>query len=37
MAVEILEHDLGVPIRELNGSDIAFDVHLRRVPNPVTT
>jgi uncharacterized HhH-GPD family protein len=31
MAVEILERDLGVPIRELHGSDIAYDVHVRRV------
>lgn len=31
MAVEILERDLGVPIREMTGSDIAYDVHVRRV------
>ena len=31
MAVEILERDLGVPVRELSGSDIAYDVHVRRV------
>lgn len=31
MAVEILERDLKVPIRELTGSDIAYDVHVRRV------
>lgn len=31
MAVEILERDLGVDVRELSGSDIAFDVHVRRV------
>ena len=31
MAVEILERDLRVPVRELDGSDIAFDVHVRRV------
>lgn len=31
MAVEILERDLGVEIRELQGSDIAYDVHVRRV------
>ncbi len=31
MAVELLERDLGVEIRELDGSDIAFDVHIRRV------
>ena len=31
MAVEILERDLGVPIRELHGSDIAYDIHVRRV------
>lgn len=31
MAVEILERDLRVPIRELGGSDIAYDVHVRRV------
>lgn len=31
MAVEILERDLGVPVREMTGSDIAYDVHVRRV------
>ena len=31
MAVELLERDLGVKVRELGGSDIAYDVHLRRV------
>jgi uncharacterized HhH-GPD family protein len=31
MAVEILERDLGVPIRQMSGSDIAYDVHVRRV------
>jgi uncharacterized HhH-GPD family protein len=31
MAVEILARDLGVPVRELSGSDIAYDVHVRRV------
>jgi uncharacterized HhH-GPD family protein len=31
MAVEMLERDLHVPIREMEGSDIAFDVHVRRV------
>jgi uncharacterized HhH-GPD family protein len=31
MAVEILERDLKVPLRDLTGSDVAFDVHLRRV------
>lgn len=31
MAVEILSRDLGKPIRELDGSDVAYDVHLRRV------
>lgn len=31
MAVEILERDLGVTVRELQGSDIAYDVHVRRV------
>jgi endonuclease III len=31
MAVEILARDLGAPIAELSGSDIAFDVHVRRV------
>jgi uncharacterized HhH-GPD family protein len=31
MAVEILERDLGVPIKNLQGSDVAYDVHLRRV------
>jgi endonuclease III len=31
MAVEILARDLGVPVQELTGSDIAYDVHVRRV------
>ena len=31
MAVEILERDRGVTVRELGGSDVAFDVHIRRV------
>lgn len=31
MAVEILERDLGVPIRDMHDSDIAYDVHVRRV------
>lgn len=31
MAVEILERDLGVPIRAMEGSDVAYDIHLRRV------
>jgi len=31
MAVEILERDLGVPISDLAGSDVAYDVHVRRV------
>jgi uncharacterized HhH-GPD family protein len=31
MAVEILERDLGVPIREMEGSDVAYDIHVRRV------
>jgi endonuclease III len=31
MAVEILERDLGVPIRAMHGSDIAYDIHVRRV------
>jgi uncharacterized HhH-GPD family protein len=31
MAVEILERDLGVEIQDLHRSDVAYDVHLRRV------
>jgi uncharacterized HhH-GPD family protein len=31
MAVEILARDLGKPLRETSGSDIAGDAHLRRV------
>ena len=31
MAVEILERDMGIPIRALERSDIAYDVHIRRV------
>lgn len=30
MAVEILERELRIPIARLAGSDVAFDVHLRR-------
>jgi hypothetical protein len=31
MAVEILARDLDVPLREMGGSDIAHDVHVRRI------
>ena len=31
MAVEILERDLGVAVRDVTGSDVAYDVHVRRV------
>lgn len=31
MAVELLERMLGVPLRQLHGSDVAVDVHIRRV------
>lgn len=31
MAVEILVRHFGVPVAELSGSDIAYDVHVRRV------
>ena len=31
LAVEILERDLHVPIADLEGSDVAYDVHVRRV------
>lgn len=31
MAVEILARDLRVPIADMTGSDIAYDVHVRRV------
>lgn len=31
MAVEILVRDLKIPIEELEGSDVAYDVHVRRV------
>jgi endonuclease III len=31
MAVEILERDLRVPITAMEGSDVAYDVHVRRV------
>jgi uncharacterized HhH-GPD family protein len=31
MAVEILERDMQVPLDDLTGSDIAYDVHVRRV------
>jgi endonuclease III len=31
MAVEILERDLSVPVEDMHGSDIAYDVHVRRV------
>jgi hypothetical protein len=41
MAVEILARDLGVPVRELSGSDIAYDVHVQwvflRTAWPLTT
>jgi uncharacterized HhH-GPD family protein len=31
MAVEMLERDLGYTIKDMTGSDIAYDVHVRRV------
>ncbi|HLI44810.1 MAG TPA: hypothetical protein VKU92_10135 [Acidimicrobiales bacterium] len=31
MAVEILQRDLGVAVSDLSGSDVAYDIHLRRV------
>src|SRR2546425_6947754 len=31
MAVEILARDLDVPVKNLDRSDVAYDVHLRRV------
>ena len=31
MAVEILARDLGVPVQNMERSDIAYDVHIRRV------
>jgi uncharacterized HhH-GPD family protein len=31
MAVGILYRDFGLPIKDMTGSDIAFDVHIRRV------
>src|SRR5690606_19454679 len=31
MAVEMLERDLGVEVRDMAGSDVAYDVHIRRV------
>jgi uncharacterized HhH-GPD family protein len=31
MAVELLERNFGVPTRELDGSDVAYDIHVRRV------
>lgn len=31
MAVEILARTLGVLLKEMDGSDIAYDVHVRRV------
>ena len=31
MAVEILERDLRVPISAMEGSDVAYDIHIRRV------
>jgi uncharacterized HhH-GPD family protein len=31
MAVEILYGQLGVPLAEMSGSDIAYDIHVRRV------
>jgi uncharacterized HhH-GPD family protein len=31
MAVEMLERDLKVPIQALHGTDVAYDVHVRRV------
>jgi uncharacterized HhH-GPD family protein len=31
MAAEILARDLGKPLRDMSGGDVAYDVHLRRV------
>ena len=31
MAVELLERDLGIVVRDMSGSDVAYDVHVRRV------
>jgi endonuclease III len=31
MAAEILARDLGKPLRDMSGGDIAYDVHVRRV------
>jgi uncharacterized HhH-GPD family protein len=31
MAVEILERDLRIPIAAMEGSDVAYDIHVRRV------
>jgi uncharacterized HhH-GPD family protein len=31
MAVQILERDLRVPIKEMQGGDVAYDIHVRRV------
>lgn len=31
MAVELLERNLSVPLDDLTGSDVAYDVHLRRI------
>jgi uncharacterized HhH-GPD family protein len=31
VAAEILARDLGIPLRDMSGGDIAFDVHIRRV------
>lgn len=31
MAAEILARDLGKPLKDMSGSDIAYDVHVRRV------
>jgi uncharacterized HhH-GPD family protein len=31
MAVEMIERDLGIPIADMTGSDVAIDVHVRRV------
>ena len=31
MAAEILARDLGKPLQDMSGSDVAYDVHVRRV------
>jgi hypothetical protein len=31
MAVEIVERDMSEPVQDMHGSDIAYDVHVRRV------